>query len=437
MQDFFKIFLLLPFLGISQSSFQMPEGERKLTIPFELVSNMILVKAEVNGVVLDFALDSGASSTSILNLAGVDSLNVGQGNRVQISGYGRRKPTPAIYSQFNKIKVGDYFTDQGNIYVLTEDQISLVGLIGREVNGVLGADFFTNHPVAIDYRKNKITVYRDIEEAPRYLRSNRIALNLESNKPHATMQVSGKELEKKLNILLDTGNGDSLWIFGNRKDFSTSKKSFDSYLGLGVSGEVFGTRTKIKSLVIAGHQFSNVTTAFPEKDFLDNSLQFNGSTGSIGNEILRRFDLLFDYPNQQLFLHPNSYYDDGFFYNMLGIQIKEGEKDLITSVKSVEAKEKTEVRSMQTLSTTDATIVTYSLQPKIIVTAVVKNSLAARYGIKKGDEIIRLNNKNKGEFSMNDIFNYMYNKPYSTLRLRLKRGDQIIEKKFKLLPIID
>lgn len=321
--------------------------------------------------------------------------------------------------------------------MLTEDQISLVPLIGREVNGVVGADFFQNHPVWIDYLRERLTIYRDIDEVPRSKKKIALPMNVTTGKPIIQAGVSGTESSNMVNVLVDTGSGDSLWLFGDKARFATADKSFEAYLGLGVSGEVFGLRTKSDYLEIGQYQFNDITTAFPEVDFLSEDQSFDGTTGSVGNEVLRRFHVVLDYPNRKMYLAKNADFGDGFYYNMLGITVKEGEKDLITSTKAVGETSKTEARSQVTVSPTAVQIRTYKLVPKIVVSYVNPGSLADRNGIKMGDEIIRLNYRRKGSFTMNDLFRYMYNRPYSNLRLQIKRGDQVFKRKMRLVPIIN
>ncbi|MEG0762174.1 MAG: peptide-binding protein, partial [Chryseobacterium sp.] len=55
--------------------------------------------------------------------------------------------------------------------------------------------------------------------------------------------------------------------------------------------------------------------------------------GSLGGEILRRFTVVFDYPNQKLYLKKNGNYNDSFNFNMSGLDFKQDgliwEKDMV------------------------------------------------------------------------------------------------------------
>jgi C-terminal processing protease CtpA/Prc len=49
--------------------------------------------------------------------------------------------------------------------------------------------------------------------------------------------------------------------------------------------------------------------------------QKDGRQGSIGGEILRRFEVIIDYPHQKLYLKPNRYLKDPIYYNRAGLEI--------------------------------------------------------------------------------------------------------------------
>lgn len=94
MRGFLIFFFGLCCFSPAQESFQLPPGVDKMVIQFELVANMILLEVEVNGTTMDFVLDTGAPSTSILNLTGVDSLSVGEGNVVRSGDTAAGSPCP-------------------------------------------------------------------------------------------------------------------------------------------------------------------------------------------------------------------------------------------------------------------------------------------------------------------------------------------------------
>ncbi|MGB3590460.1 MAG: PDZ domain-containing protein [Nonlabens sp.] len=437
MWRFFFLFFSTICLAQEATTFTLPDGVDKLKIKFELVSNMIVLPVVVNGVEMSFTLDSGASHTSILNLTGVDSLLVNKGNAVKVNGYGKGKYLQAIYSIDNHLDIQGFNSPHANLYILTEEEISLAPITGREVNGVLGADFFTSHIVEINFEKSVINIYRNIEEVPGYKKRNPIELTFKQNKPRTTIALAHDSGYKQLDALIDTGSGDSVWVFGVMDGFDLLVTTFDDYLGLGVNGEVYGKRTKVNTAGLSNFNFNKITTAFPDREVLDDQYVYDGSSGAIENEVLRRFHLVFDYGAKILYLRKNKFYTDGFYYNMLGITVKEGEKDLITDIIANNVPDKREGRSLTIFNSNARNKMVYQYVSKIIVAYVNPGSLAAQAGIKEGDEIIKFNNKGKGRFDLNDLHRYIYNKPYSRINITIQRDDKHMAREFYLKPIIE
>ena len=54
-------------------------------------------------------------------------------------------------------------------------------------------------------------------------------------------------------MLLDSGGSDALWLFENsKKEIKTPKKFFNDILGEGLSGIIYGNRSRIPRLKIGG-----------------------------------------------------------------------------------------------------------------------------------------------------------------------------------------
>ena len=48
----------------------------------------------------------------------------------------------------------------------------------------------------------------------------------------------------------------------------------------------------------------------------------DGRNGSLGGEVIKRFDWFVDYKNELVYFKPNKYFDDAFNYNMSGIEVQ-------------------------------------------------------------------------------------------------------------------
>ncbi len=58
--------LILPFPVLAQGDFLFEKGVHKVVIPFKFINNLIFIPIKVNGIELNFLLDSGVEETILL-----------------------------------------------------------------------------------------------------------------------------------------------------------------------------------------------------------------------------------------------------------------------------------------------------------------------------------------------------------------------------------
>lgn len=80
-------------------------------------------------------------------------------------------------------------------------------------------------------------------------------------------------------------------------------------LGTGLSGDVHGGVGRVASFTIGRHSLFDVAAVFP--DAATRSKQ-DGADAVIGNRLLRRFGLVFDYDSATLWLRPNDAFGGPF-----------------------------------------------------------------------------------------------------------------------------
>ncbi|WP_164549921.1 aspartyl protease family protein [Nonlabens ponticola] len=435
------LFMLSALSINAQKGFSFPEGVDKIEIPFQSVYNLIILPVEVNGVGMDFILDTGANKSVIFNFNGIDSLNVNPGKTLKISGYGNQEPIDAYYSDNNRININGYANRTASLFITVDQQLNLLPTLGVEVNGLLGKDFFENALVNIDYLNAMITVYKN-SSMRRVKRSRRVEaiIELENDKPYINGKVVTAGIIHPVRILIDTGSSDALWVFqDDEDDFMLPEKGFDDFLGIGLNGRVTGRRSKIEKLLLGNIELNKVTVSFPDQDSTTSNNSTQILSGSIGGEILSRFNLSIDYRNKRVQLQPNEEFAAGFFYNMAGIEIRAGDTELFTYYDDGRNDDVNTaygtLRGQKTVNTSKT--VNYKWVPSLFIQSVRKDSPADKAGIKVGDEIVRVNSIAKANLTLNNVASQFFKNPYSRLKIKVKRGER--EKKFtlKLVPVID
>jgi C-terminal processing protease CtpA/Prc len=118
--------------------------------------------------------------------------------------------------------------------------------------------------------------------------------------------------------------------------------------------------------------------------------------GLIGNEILSRFKVIFDYSRQEMILEPNAHLSDPFGVNVSGLEL-----ELKTKPRRV-----------------------------IRVADVKEESAAAGAGIRTGDQLIAIDNRSTSSLSVEEIDKLLQQEEREFL-LTIKRGPGVLKIKLK------
>ena len=268
---------------------------------------------------------------------------------------------------------------------------------------------------------------------------DQIPISVELEKPYiySTVLLNNEEIKTKL--LVDTGGSDAIWLFEDGKKIQSPDDFFIDYLGKGFSGDIHGKRSRIQEIKIGNNNIVSPTISFPDKESLQNVSLVVGRNGSVGSEILRRFIILFDYKNGNMFLKKNSYFDDPFNYNMSGMEIEHGGlqwiKEEIQLKASFVSNEKNEISVYESDPKSNLKY-QFSLKPRYEITNVRELSPADLAGIKKGDVIQKLNGSHAFKYKLQDIISLMQSDEGKWIKLEVERNGVIFKTKFQLKKIL-
>jgi len=148
-------------------------------------------------------------------------------------------------------------------------------------------------------------------------------MSIERNKPYFRADVTLNNKEVNAKLLVDLGNSDPVWLFENAdKNISVPATNFEDYLGRGFSGDINGHRAKIAKFKLHGFEFLDPIVSFPDMQSIRSVSMVPDRLGSVGGEMLKRFNIILDYPEETIFLRKSRYYSDNFTYNMSGIELQ-------------------------------------------------------------------------------------------------------------------
>jgi len=426
---------------LGQSHFQLPSDQRKDRIEFQLLNNLVVIPVRVNDKELNFILDTGAKETLLFSLSDVDSLEIRNVTPIKIRGLGTGGTIDALKSTNNKIEVGDAIDRNHTIFVIFDESINFSPRMGVPIHGVIGYEFYKDFIVKTDYSRESLIFYTPKEYRYKRCRNcQTFDLVINRNKPYLIPEVQHGAVSDSVVLLLDTGSSDALWLFEESWFITEEPKNyFNDFLGFGISGNIYGKRSKMDHFELGDFHFKRVTVSFPEPEATEQITTYDQREGSLGGEILKRFTVIIDYRNRKMVLRKNRYYDEPFYYNMAGIIV---EHDGTVTVNNF-----SKGRTSFSLDTNDdfATdrieiqvnpILNFFLVPKYVVVEVREGSPAALAGIQKGDEVVSINGKPAYKFKLFEITDLFSSKVDRKIYMEIRRQGNLRKLKFTLKEIL-
>lgn len=439
-----KIFLsfCLTLLSLSavfsQASVQFLTSKSRIKLPFNLVNNLIILPIKVNGIELNFLVDTGVEETILFSLDQNDAVSLYNVEKIMLKGLGTQAPIEGLKSYNNLLAVkGVEFLNQDIIIVL-DQSFNFSSTLGIEVNGIIGYHFFSKITAKIDYQRKHIFIYNPAKwNRNKGLKDFEIFdFTLENAKPYTTVQVALDDHTFNAKCLIDSGNSEGLWLFANNQNnIQIPSRHFDDYLGRGFSGDIFGKKARTGKLSLHEFLFKEVITAFPDSVSLANVKFVEGRKGSIGGEVLKRFNVIFDYQNQQMFLKKNKYFSDKFRYNTTGITIHhvgvQWYKEEIPIREVVVSQE-----SHYQQGTKPNLKYNFRLLPVYEILNIRPNSPAAKAGILPGDVLIKVNGAKVYRMNLDKINQLLRADPQEKLKIEVRRNEKELTFEFAIIDVL-
>ncbi|WP_028889622.1 aspartyl protease family protein [Tenacibaculum ovolyticum] len=429
--------LLLHTTILSQGKFQFyGKNTDKQEVSFKLINNLIIIPLEVNGHKLSFILDTGVNKTILFNVMESDSVSLKNVNKFLVRGLGSGDPIEVLSSKGNNFRINNISSSNQELYVVLRDSFNLSAKMGTTIHGIIGYDLLKDVIAKINYNRKSIIFYNPKSYKEQKCKKCEVfPLQFYRNKPYINVKAridTVNNITTAVKLLIDTGGSDAMWLFeGTKKNIKTPIKYFRDVLGEGMSGTIYGNRSKIPYLSLGKFLIEKPTVSFLDTVSTLNARQFKERNGSIGGNILNRFKVWIDYPNKKMTLKKNASLKKGFFYNMSGLHIVYDGKELVKEV--VRKKANTyggESKEGNTISFVNS--YHYKFKPKYKINVVVEGSPAYKAGLLEGDIIMSINGKKAYEYKLEEIMYLFQTKPNRKIKLKIKRGVFDLKFEFKL-----
>lgn len=420
----------------AQTGFFLQKNKKKDKISFKLVNNLPIVEIEINGTPLSFIVDTGVKSTILFSLEEADSLQLRNTTPVMLQGLGVGGAVEALRSLNNKVKVGNAVDNDHALYIIFDSTLNFSPRMGVPVHGILGNEFFKNFIVKINYANEVITIYNPKKHTLRpCTKCEELPITFVGGKPYISLFVASEDVKKEVTLLVDSGSSDVMWLFDSDDFIRESPKNyFKDFLGLGLSGSIFGKRTRIPVLAVGSYVLNEVNTSFPEEAAIVKARYFEERDGSVGGGFLSRFTVTFDYNNSLVRLKKNRKFKEPFNYNMSGLTLEHQGVELVKEERqaSVNTDRLRQNESMSVNSISVTTEVHFSLVPKYVVAEVREGSPADLAGVQKGDEVISINGRPCYQYKLYKLIEMFSTDEGKRISLEVRRGGYINKFRFNL-----
>ena len=348
------IILVFPSLyGKAQELFVEPPSTFITSFSFRMLNGgVILVKAGVNDYAdsLNFILDTGSGGISLDSATVADlGIPVTPSDKT-IKGIGGIRKVSFLNNA--TLRLPGLAVENLSFHV--NDYGILTSVYGIRIDGIIGYSFFSRYIVNINYDILQINVFSKGEY--KYPSAGFMLFPMFTGLPMQSLQFtdSRKFVQR---FYLDTGAGLNFLLSENYLNDSAvlrkRRKPPVVTQAEGVGGKMSMRLTTIKELKVGPYRFRWVPTFLFKDEFNVTNYPFVG--GLLGNDILRRFNITFNYAKQQVHIVPNLHYKDDFDYAYSGLSF-------------------------------------YYIDEKIVVDDVVPSSPAEKAGFKKEDIIVAINN---------------------------------------------
>jgi len=419
----FMTFLLLPFLGEAQR-YELPKNKKYQKVKFQLINNLIIIPVEVNGSELSFILDSGVSKPILFNLAEQDSIQINKVSEITINGLGEGEPIKALSSKENRFRLGAVQNSDQKLYVVLDRDKNFSPNLGIPIHGIIGYDLFRDFVIDINYAKKTLKFYRSDEYVHVVDKKEEvIPLHVIDKKAYVDGTVYLAEEQKvPVKLLVDSGSSDAIWLFES-DSIAVPDKNYEDFLGNGLNGSIFGKRSMVKGIQIGSFLLKDAKTSFPDMVHYEQLQNLGGRNGSMGGEVLKRFNMTFDYRRGTVTLKKNGNFNKAFQYNMSGIEIQHDGlryiSERITNKNGLEEKGEN-FGNVQLLYESSTRL---SLVPEIIVSGIRAGSPALDAGLQEGDVILAVNGKKVHSYKLQEIMHLLNEKEGKRVRLLIERSN--------------
>ena len=397
---------LIPDTTAQTTGFRVPQREKKVEVPFQFHNGFIVIEVLFNQVLpMKFIFDTGAEYTILTKKEAAEAFGVMYNRQYRILGSDMKTELVAYLTRGIRINAKGLEAGPQDILVLEEDYFRLDEFTGVKIQGIIGANLFRHLVFKINYRHRVITFFNPEKFTPKdHEGYTPFDISVHKGKPYLACNLevlAGKAKRGKL--LVDTGASLGLLLHNRSGEtLELPENVIAGMVGSGLGGQLSGFMGRITQVKFKEFQFDGFVATFQEISSELDTTFLNGRDGILGNYLLDRFTLIFDYSQQKLYLAPRRNYNKGFHYDRSGLGI---------------------VASGQFLN-------------EFVIQNVLEQSPAGLAGLQAGDKILSINRINRRFLNLEQLNRKLQRKVGKKIRLKIWRDGRKQVYTFRLKELI-
>jgi hypothetical protein len=338
--------------AIAQNDVWLPANRHLGTIRFIVLNGgIILGKVKLGDFPdsLNFVFDTGCGGISLDSTTAERLKLVPRISPLTVRGIGGLRQQRLLDGM--SLHLGNITLDSLTMQVSNYE--ILTSVYGEPIDGIIGYTFFSRYLVKVDYDSSRIDIYSkgDVRypKGGFLLRPRLLGLPMLQGELNDARDISSR-------FYFDTGAGLCLLFSSNFTSdsavFGPKKKKPVRAEGAGLGGKAEMQLTTLKTFTLGPFHFRQIPTyIFDDSNDLTSYPELGGL---IGNDLLRRFNLILNYDRSEIYILPNGAFNQPFDYSYSGVIIG-------------------------------------LIRGKIVVTDVMKDSPAEKAGFQEGDIILEIN----------------------------------------------
>jgi membrane-associated protease RseP (regulator of RpoE activity) len=165
--------------------------------------------------------------------------------------------------------------------------------------------------------------------------------------------------------------------------------------------------------------------AFPQMESFRLATNLGDRNGSAGGELLKRFNMIIDYPGHRITLSKNALFNKPFQFNLAGIELEHaGIRYIAERIANSNGFVQNDDNSFSSVQIMVGTQTRLSLVPEIVVSAIRAGSPAEEVGLRTGDVILAVNGKPVHRYKLQEVMEMINSKKGRSIRVLIERYNQ-------------